>query len=244
MKSIFILFLVCAFPSINLFGFDYGGFSLDETSLKNKFNKFDQKIVEEVFVQQVDVVNSVTLPADMLTIIHPVPIKVVAGLGVNDSYAGEYFPKEYQPPFHFTGSYIELNADTCLSLIEPMTSTTLLHEFMHAIHDLYPPRNFSDPEIIEYFQDAKRRGCYGFSDYVSSDPYQQYIEYLFTNNMEFFAVTAVTYLYGKNDMKPFSREEIQKQQPEYYAFLQRFFNPQDSRYDPYYNWWNLEQTTY
>ena len=39
MKPIFILFLVCAFHSINIFGFDYGGFSLDDTILQNKVDR-------------------------------------------------------------------------------------------------------------------------------------------------------------------------------------------------------------
>ncbi len=235
MKPIFILFLVCVFHSINLFGFDYGGFSLDETSLGNKFDRFDREIVEEVFKKQVNVVNAVILPAEMLAIIHAVPIKVTADLGVNDSYAGEYFPEGYQAPFHFTGSYICLNADLCFSSTACMPKLTLLHEFMHAIHDAYPPGNFNDPEIIGYFYDARRYDCYDFSDYGSSDPDKQYQEYLFTNDIEFFADT---------DKEPFSREAIKEQQPEYYAFLQRFFNPADSRYNPSYNWWNLDQTTY
>lgn len=239
MKSVFTLLLIYALSSINLFGFDYGGFSLDETLLQNQA---DREIVETAFKQQVDVVNAVDLPPEMLSIIHSLPIK--ATLDETYSYAGEYFSEEFKPPIQFTGSYIYLNADTCFSLISYMPRTTLLHEFMHAIHDLYPPRNFSDPEIIEYFQDARTRDCYGFSAYGSSDPEQQYTEYLFTNYREFFAQTAVAYLTGAFDAEPFLREAIQSQQPEYYAFLQRFFNPADSRYNPCYNGWNLDQTTY
>ena len=240
MKPIFILFLVCAFHSINLFGFDYGGFSLDDTILQNKV---DREIVETTFKKQIDVVNAVSLPPEMLSIIHSVPIK--ATLDETHRYAGEYVPEKYQPLFHFTGSEIFFNVDVCLpNKFGSMSETTLLHEFMQAIHDLYPPGNFNDPEVMGYFYEARHLGCYDFSDYGSSDRYLKYQEYIFTNCAEFFAETAATYLYGTSDMQPFSREAIQQEQPQYYAFLQRFFNPADSRYNPSYGWWNQEQTTY
>ncbi|MBX9578257.1 MAG: hypothetical protein K2W97_07260 [Chthoniobacterales bacterium] len=240
MKPIFILFLVCAFSSIDLFGFEYGGFSLDDTILQNEA---DRVIVETTFKKQVDVVNAVTLPADMLAILHAVRIR--ATRDETDHYAGLYIRGGYQSLFHFNGSEIFFNATFCLpNKLGSMGGTTLLHEFMHAIHDLYPPGNYNDLEVMGYFYEARHRDCYDFSDYGSSNPYMQYQEYIFTNHLEFFAETAVTYLYGTSDMQPFSREAIQQEQPQYYAFLQRFFNPADSRYNPSYNWWNQEQTTY
>ena len=135
MKSILILFLLCAFSSIDLFGFEHGGFSLDETILKSKT---DRETVEEIFKEQVDVVNTVSLPADMLAIIHSLPINVVEGIGL-ETYEEAY---AHQPFIFFSNSYINFNADIPLSQKHPMYKTSLLHECMHAIHDLYPPGFF------------------------------------------------------------------------------------------------------
>ena len=240
MKLAFTLLLIFTFSSIDLLGFDYDGFSIDETILKDRPGA--RSILEDAFKRQVDIVNAADLPPAMLAIIHSIPI--TATIDTSFSYAGEYIQKEYAPPISFTGAYIYLNASTVFSFRYYMPEATLLHEFIHVIHDLYPPGSFSDSEIEGYFLDAQKRGCYGFSDYTSTDPYKKDKEYLFTNYIEFFAQTASTYLHGRCESEPFSRREIEEEQPEYYAFLQKFFNPAYSRYNAYYGWLYLENSIY
>ncbi len=256
MKSLLLFFFIVIFHTVTLLGFDYAGFNLDDTLLQN--NPTAREILRQHFRKQVDVVNSIPFPSYLCNLLHQISITGVITYLNTDSSTGtkidSHFTARYYPlVIFFKGSYIELNASLC-SNPSPMADTTLLHEFMHGIHDIYISGGYLNTQIIKFYNDAKQRHCYGYSDALAScsgiyslTPYP-HTEYLFTNSKEFFACTAVSYLYGKSNMHPFSREEIQEEQPEYEAFLQELFDPntslEHSEFNALNHWHHLESSAY
>jgi len=258
MKSLFLLFFIIVCNTINLFGFDYGGFHLDDTIFQK--DSEHQEFLRKVFIRQIDEINSVQLPSCLLDFFHRFSITGV--IDYTDSFSfmvTDYtFAGRYTPSTFLMGPNIDLNAALCLNPSKGfIPGDTLLHEFMHLVHDTYAPSGFINSEIIDFYNDAKKRHCYGYfknvEDWLDPDPFSakhpyRPEEYLFYNYKEFFACTAVAYLGGKSNVHPFSREEIQEQQPKYYAFLQKFFDPnsslENSEFNPINNWHDLESSTY
>ena len=91
---------------------------------------------------------------------------------------------------------------------------TLLHEYMHALHEKTLPGGFANKEIASAYQDA-----------VSVKRYEgTNAAYFLTNSHEFFAVTATLYLWGSLPAnRPYARGIIREAQPDYYKFLGRLF---------------------
>ncbi|MGJ4940555.1 hypothetical protein ACQR1W_08285 [Bradyrhizobium sp. HKCCYLS1011] len=89
----------------------------------------------------------------------------------------------------------------------------LLHELLHAYHNLKLPQGFKNAGIQLHFDQAKEQ-----------KPYPQ-DAYLMSNTAEFFAVTASVFLYGNDG--PFSRADLKAKQPDYYKYLVYLFG-----YDP------------
>lgn len=251
MKLIFLPFFSLTFHAISLFGFNYDGFYLNDTIFLNDPNH--QKILRTNFQKQVDQINSIEFSPSLSALLHHIPITAVRimspmGKTVTD-WRARYHP--LKTPLPISGS-IELNTVYYSnSNYNPTYSNSLLHEFMHAIHDIYIPAGMMSPKIIGFYTDAKKYGCYGYSDKLaliknrSSFPHK---EYLFYNPQEFFACTASTFLLGTSIRHPFLREEIENEQPEYFAFLQKLFDPnasiEDSNFNPINNWYHLEHSTY
>ena len=91
---------------------------------------------------------------------------------------------------------------------------TLLHEYMHALHDKKLPGGFANKEIAAAFQDA-----FGARRYEGTNG-----AYFLTNSHEFFAVTATLYLWGSLPYnRPYARGIIREAQPDYYKFLEKLF---------------------
>ena len=91
---------------------------------------------------------------------------------------------------------------------------TLLHEFMHALHDRKLPGGFSNKEIDAAYKDA-----FGNKRYEGTNA-----AYFLTNSHEYFAVTATLYLWGSLPYnRPYARSVIRDSQPDYYKFLGRLF---------------------
>ena len=53
--------------------------------------------------------------------------------------------------------------------------------------------------------------------------------YLMTNQMEFFAVTASVFLYGKDSIEPFTRSKLKENQPDYFQYLVSLFEVDPDR---------------
>jgi hypothetical protein len=85
----------------------------------------------------------------------------------------------------------------------------ILHELLHAYHNVILPRGYKNPGILLYYGRAKDGQLYPAD------------AYLMTNAREFFAVTASVFLYGNDG--PLSRSLIKEKQPDYYKYLVYLF---------------------
>lgn len=93
---------------------------------------------------------------------------------------------------------------------------TLLHEYMHALHDKKLPGGFASKEIAAAYQDACSVKRYEGDNGA----------YFLTNSHEFFAVTATLYLWGSLPYnRPYARFIIRAAQPGYYKYLETLFGP-------------------
>lgn len=94
---------------------------------------------------------------------------------------------------------------------QPPANPVLLHELIHIYHFNKIPGGRSNPELIAFYDAAKRGGWY---------PPQAY---LLTNVIEFFAMNASVVLWGRAARPPYDRATVQQNQPELYAWIVREF---------------------
>lgn len=93
-----------------------------------------------------------------------------------------------------------------------------LHELAHAYHDRV--LNFERRDIKAAFEKAKASGTYDKVDRKDSEGrVRQDKAYALTNQMEYFAEGSEAF-FAKNDFFPFTREELQQHDPEFFAILQ------------------------
>jgi hypothetical protein len=100
-----------------------------------------------------------------------------------------------------------IEIDTRLAPQQPI----VLHELLHAYHAFVLPQGARNPEVLEFYNQARTGGLYPAGSYVLRNP------------MEFFAVTASLYLSGHVDRPPGNRETLRAAQPRYYAWLAQLF---------------------
>lgn len=89
----------------------------------------------------------------------------------------------------------------------------LLHEMLHAYHDRVLKDGFMNAEIFRYYLTAKSLHLFDNQSHMMS------------NQREFFACAATTYLFGVTAQEPFTRERLQQCDPEFYSYLQSLFGP-------------------
>ncbi|MBV9439478.1 MAG: hypothetical protein JOZ24_05770 [Candidatus Eremiobacteraeota bacterium] len=100
-----------------------------------------------------------------------------------------------------------IEIDTRLPVQQPIA----LHELLHAYQAFVLADGPRNPDILGFFEEARRDGLYPPNAYVLRNP------------MEFFAVTGSLYLWGHVDRPPFDRATLKRQQPRYYAWLAQLF---------------------
>jgi hypothetical protein len=93
----------------------------------------------------------------------------------------------------------------------PPQQPIVLHELLHAYHAFVLPQGARNPDILAFYNEARRGGLYPAGSYVLRNP------------MEFFAVTGSLYLSGHVDRPPGNRETLRAAQPRYYAWLADLF---------------------
>lgn len=93
----------------------------------------------------------------------------------------------------------------------PPQQPIVLHELLHAYHAFVLPQGARNPDVLEFYNQARNAGAYPAGSYVLRNP------------MEFFAVTASLYLSGHVDRPPGNRETLRAAQPRYYAWLAQLF---------------------
>ncbi len=99
-----------------------------------------------------------------------------------------------------------------------------LHELAHAYHDRVLPLGFGNPEIKAAYEKAKAGGKYERVERWHGDGRPNTFEraYAMTNPMEYFAETTEAF-FGRNDFFPFTREELQRHDPEMCALLEKLW---------------------
>ena len=207
--------------------FSYGGFQIDETQV---CDLPCLEIERSVIRRQIDIVNHVGLSSEILEFFKSIPIILTIG---DSSYAERYCSRSTE---RYVWGDIEINAYVISnSFLTNTYDISLLHELLHAFHDQRLPYGFDNQTIRNYYNDALDHHCYNWSLDASRHIENYYLgltdsfTYYLTNEYEFFAVTASTYLFGYNTkMEPHLRQDIKEKQPQYYLYLQKIFAPAGS----------------
>jgi len=99
-----------------------------------------------------------------------------------------------------------------------------LHELAHAYHDQYLDQGFSNPQVSELYRKAKDSGKYEqveqrFGDGRSANTRA----YALSNPAEYFAESTEAY-FSTNDFFPFTREQLEKHDPQIAQLLGELWN--------------------
>ena len=99
----------------------------------------------------------------------------------------------------------------------------VLHELAHAYHDRV--LGFDQPDVIACYKRAKKSGTYESVDRFLGPgrPVKKVRAYAMTNEREYFAECSEAF-FGRNDFYPFTRDELEKHDPEMFKVLERLWN--------------------
>lgn len=100
----------------------------------------------------------------------------------------------------------------------------VLHELAHAYHDLALPDGFRNREVAAAYERARAGGRYDRVERWNGNGEPNTFEraYAMTNVQEYFAENTEAF-FGRNDFQPFTREELQKSDPEMCALLAKLW---------------------
>lgn len=194
--------LLMAFPSHLDAEMAYNGFTVHEEECSG-LPQLDAMVAQSQ--QQIDIAASVGESPELLRFFQGLRISL----------------KPTQVPGGTPGLY--LGAPTREVDIYPRILVTghkpvLLHEMLHAYHDQKLPDGFRNAEILKYYLTAKSRHLFDGQSHMMS------------NEREFFACAATTYLFGITAQEPFTRERLKECDPEFYSYLQSLFGPGTGTY--------------
>jgi hypothetical protein len=97
------------------------------------------------------------------------------------------------------------------TLIFSPEKPVILHELMHAYHDLKVPNGFSNAGILKLFEQARSGGQFPAGSYMLISP------------GEYFAMMSSVYLHGTAARDPFTRQAIKEKQPDCYQWMVKEF---------------------
>lgn len=98
-----------------------------------------------------------------------------------------------------------------------------LHELAHAYHDRVLSRGFGNQEIKAAFENARAKGLYERVEQRFGDGRSANVRaYAITNPMEYFAECTEAF-FSTNDFFPFTREQLEKHDPEMFALLKKLW---------------------
>jgi hypothetical protein len=102
-----------------------------------------------------------------------------------------------------------------------------LHELAHAYHDRV--LSFDHPEIVATFEHARDAKLYEIVERTRGDgrPNTREKAYGLTDHKEYFAETTEAF-FSRNDFFPFTRQELEKHDPDMFALLQRVWGEKSS----------------
>jgi len=177
------------------------------------------------------------ITAQLKEIVHVVPAGAVTHLRkvtlwLNPSYPGIKPSAEYHPSAGWLKAQ-KRNAEMarCVEFtnirnfeaeIKRMPAL-ILHELAHAYHDQV--LGFEQPEIVAAYKTAVESKSYdkvqrwhGVSGRITTER-----AYAMSNHKEYFAECSEAF-FGRNDFFPFTRDELEKHDPEMFKLLQRLWN--------------------
>lgn len=172
---------------------EYHGFHINTFQLSE-----DQRAtVLPSILKQLDIVESVGLPVDVLRFLRGVPLAVDASMRGNP---GQYTNQ--------AGSWLV----AIRPMVFPENKPILLHELLHAYH--FKVLTLNNQEILDAYQKAKQSDMYP-SNFQSS--------HFLENAKEYFAITGTVYLFGAIQQPPFNCDVLSRSEPEYVAFMTKTF---------------------
>lgn len=178
----------------------YRGFTIIDSQVQD-LEKHDELLAATK--EQIDIVYEVGLSAEVLTFFQSVPFELVP-VGTMRS------------PGRYAGKL--RGVQVASSIIAEGHKPILLHELLHAYHDQRIEAGFKNPDIIKYFDQARRTDAYAPRSHMMQ------------NEREFFACAATTYLFGVTAQEPFQRAKLKNSQPELFAYLKALFGPTTGSY--------------
>lgn len=92
-------------------------------------------------------------------------------------------------------------------VLEPDQNPVLLHELLHRYHLVVLPEGYDNPQIIAFYDAARKAGVYSPKDYM------------FKDCREFFAMCGSVTLYGKAARDPLTRASVAQHLPDVYAWI-------------------------
>jgi hypothetical protein len=180
----------------------YRGFQIDDSRVAGMQNLEE---VRAAIKEQIDIVWAVGLPAGIITFFQTVQMKVVPIGAMGTISPGLYIAQDKE---------IRITAGLAPQRNKPI----LLHELLHAFHDQRIHGGYGNEDIRAFFQLAEQISAYAPKSHMMS------------NQVEFFACSATTYLNGVTAQEPFKREKVRDCQPLFYAYLASIFGPKAGSY--------------
>ncbi len=167
---------------------NYHGFKVDFSQIKNSSET--DRIIKAV-KRQIEIVEEVKPSKEDLNFFKSIPIVMI--------------PETSGQP----GIY-NANKNTVFLKARDLAPNRpiLLHELLHAYHNLKIKDGFQNAQIRMFYEQARNN----YPNFQN--------EYFLSNAKEFFAVTASIYLFGDIPRPPFNKSAIKKSLPEYYKFLE------------------------
>ena len=167
------------------------------------------------------------VPADAVAELRKVP------LWISPEYPGVQPKAEYHPDAgwlraHGRDPIMAKSVEfTNVRIFERETKrmpVVVLHELAHAYHDRF--LGFAHPEIIAAYKRAVESKSYDAVErwHGPDRPNTKERAYAMTNEKEYFAECSEAF-FGRNDFFPFTREELEKHDPEMAKLLARLWNP-------------------
>jgi hypothetical protein len=200
--SVAFLAIIFLLPCQSFGKVPYKGFVIDDSECCSLPQMNSMVSLTE---EQIDIATSVGEPQSLIIFFQNLPI-ALKSLSVPGGTPGLYLGGaaggvEIYPSIMFTGH-----------------KPVLLHEMLHAYHDRVLPDGFMNAEIMRYYFTAKSLHLFDNQSHMMS------------NQREFFACAATTYLYGVTAQEPFTRDRLKQCDPEFYSYLQKLFGPGAGNY--------------
>jgi len=198
---------------------------INKKLLQDEKKDATQKALELVTTQLKEIVR--TVPPEAVAHLRKVP------LWISPEYAGIPPRAEYHPDggwLRAQGRNVAMAKGvefTNVRIFEAETKRMpclVLHELAHSYHDKV--LGFNQPEVIAAYQHAVAGKSYDkVQRYNGVDGRPNTIEraYAMTNEREYFAENTEAY-FGRNDFFPFTRDELEKHDPEMCKLLERLWN--------------------